>query len=121
MTGKLLGGWGSSEAGLPARWAVFLAPGKGLPVKKVRPLPALDAQDEGLPVLKGRLKERLQKEGVPVEMKEALTSQKTIQSFPFYGPNPVADPFTNLSLWPLPLSRYLNVSRETSSQFPPTC
>lgn len=65
------------EVGLPARWAVFLGPGKGFPVKKVRPLPALDAQDEGLPVLKGRLKERLEVEGVPVEMKEALKFQKT--------------------------------------------
>lgn len=34
------------EVGLPARWAVFLKPGKGFPVKKVRLLPALDAQDE---------------------------------------------------------------------------
>lgn len=58
------------EVGLPARWAVFLGPGKRFPVKKVRPLPALDAQDEGLPVLKGRLKERLEVEGVRVEMKK---------------------------------------------------
>lgn len=47
------------EVGLPARWAVFLGPEKGFPVKKVRPLPALDAQDEGLPVLKGRLKRKV--------------------------------------------------------------
>lgn len=65
------------EVGLPARWAVFLGPGKGFPVKKGRPLPALDAQDEGLPVLKGRLKERLEVEEVPVKMKEALKSQRT--------------------------------------------
>lgn len=45
--------------GLPARWAAFPGPGKGFPEKKVRPLPALDAQDEGLPVLKGRLKEKV--------------------------------------------------------------
>lgn len=43
------------EEGLPAKWAVFLGPGKGFPVKKVRPHPALDAEDEGLPVLKGQL------------------------------------------------------------------
>ncbi|CAK6437785.1 unnamed protein product [Pipistrellus nathusii] len=66
------------EVGLPARWAVFLGPGKRFPVKKVRPLPVLDAQDEGLPVLKGWLKEKLEVEGVPVEVKEALKSQKTI-------------------------------------------
>lgn len=56
------------EVGLPARWAVFLGPGKGFPVKEVRPLPALDAEDEGLPVLKGQLKERLGVEAVPVEL-----------------------------------------------------
>lgn len=39
------------EVGLPARWAVFLSAGKGLPV-----LPALDAQDEGLPVLSSYLR-----------------------------------------------------------------
>lgn len=63
--------------GLPARWAVFLSPGKGFPVKKVRPLPALDARDEGLPVLKGRLKERLEVEAVRVKMEGALKPQKT--------------------------------------------
>ncbi|XP_030717464.1 mitochondrial 2-oxoglutarate/malate carrier protein isoform X3 [Globicephala melas] len=47
------------EVGLPARWAVFPSPGRGFPAKTVRPLPAMDAQDEGLPVLKGRLKERM--------------------------------------------------------------
>lgn len=57
MTDKLLEGWGKlKEVGLPARWAVFLGPEKRFPVKKVRLLPALDAQDEALPVLKGRLK-----------------------------------------------------------------
>lgn len=53
------------EARLPARWAFFLSPGKGFPVKKVRPLPTLGAQDEGLPVLKGQLEEMLEMARMP--------------------------------------------------------
>lgn len=71
VTEKLQEGWGKSQRGgtsgqvgrLPIPWKRVSG--------KERPLPVLDAQDGGLPVLKGRLKEMLDTERVPAQMEGA--------------------------------------------------
>lgn len=98
VTAKLLEGWGS-----PGRWDFRPGGPSSYPWEKgfrqrVRPLPALAAQDEGLPVLKGRLREKLEMEGLSVETEGArLPPRRRANHFPLSAREPGASLFTNLS------------------------